>query len=89
MTPKQQVWWAFQPVKDAAPPVVKHGEWPRNEIDHFVLAELEARGMAPASPADRRAWLRRATFDLTGAALQMCTGEQAFSRPVTEAATTD
>jgi hypothetical protein len=40
--------------------------WPRSEIDRFILAELERRGMAPSRPADRRALLRRATFDLTG-----------------------
>ena len=66
VAPKQRRWWAFQPVKDAVLPAVKNGKWPRNEIDHFILAKLEARGMSPAPPADRRVWLRRATFDLTG-----------------------
>ncbi len=66
VTPKQQTWWAYQPVKDYLPPDVKHGSWPRNETDHFIAAELEARGMQMAPPAERRTWLRRATFDLTG-----------------------
>ncbi len=66
VTPKQRSWWAFQPVKDSTPPTVKSGQWPRQEIDHFILAELESRAMSPAPPADRRVWLRRATFDLTG-----------------------
>ena len=66
VTPKQQDWWAFQPVKHSALPPVKQGNWSRGEIDSFVLAELEARGMSPAPPAARHAWLRRATFDLTG-----------------------
>ena len=66
VTAKQQNWWAFQPVKDSPPPAVKDNHWPRGEIDSFILAEMEAHNMSPAPPADRQAWLRRATFDLTG-----------------------
>ncbi len=63
---RQRQWWAFQPVRDATPPAVRAAEWPRNDIDRFVLAKLEAAGIAPAPPAARAVWLRRATFDLTG-----------------------
>jgi hypothetical protein len=63
---KQQRWWAFQPVRDQAPPPVQAANWPRNDLDHFVLAKLEAAGMAPTPEADRIVWLRRATYDLTG-----------------------
>ncbi len=66
VTPAQQSWWSFRPVQDRIPPTVKNGAWPRNEIDHFIAAELEARGIPPAPPASRRTWLRRATFDLIG-----------------------
>jgi len=66
VTPKQQNWWAFQPVKQAPPPSVKNSPWLRGEIDPFILAELEAREMSPSPPADRHVWLRRVTFDLTG-----------------------
>jgi hypothetical protein len=45
---------------------VRAAEWPRNDLDRFVLAKLEASGLAPASVADRATWLRRATYDLTG-----------------------
>ena len=48
------------------PPVVIDAAWPRTEIDRFILAGLEARGMRPVEPADRRTLIRRATFDLTG-----------------------
>ncbi|MBI4624209.1 MAG: PSD1 domain-containing protein [Verrucomicrobia bacterium] len=37
----------------------------RNPIDAFIAARLPA-GLTPASPADRRTLLRRATFDLVG-----------------------
>jgi cytochrome c553 len=58
--------WAFQPVKDRPAPKVKNSEWAQQPIDAFVLADLEERRLDPAPPADKRALLRRATFDLTG-----------------------
>ncbi|MBI3875510.1 MAG: PSD1 domain-containing protein [Verrucomicrobia bacterium] len=58
--------WAFQPVKDPPVPKVKNKSWPKNSLDHFVLAKLEEKGLKPAPPADKRALIRRATFDLTG-----------------------
>jgi hypothetical protein len=35
-------------------------------MDHFVLAKMEQHGLAPAEDADKRALLRRATYDLIG-----------------------
>ena len=61
-----QAHWAFQPVADPHVPEVRHAAWPRNAVDRFVLAELEARGLTPVGPAERRTLLRRVTFDLTG-----------------------
>jgi cytochrome c553 len=54
--------WAFQPVKEPTPPKVNAP----TAIDKFILAALEAKGLKPVRPADRRALIRRATFDLTG-----------------------
>ncbi len=58
--------WSWQPVRDPAPPAVKDGDWPINAVDRFLLARLEAKGIAPAPEADRRTLIRRLTFDLTG-----------------------
>ncbi len=58
--------WAFQPVRRPALPPVKNQNWPRNPIDHFVLARLEARGWQPAPAAAPRDLLRRIHLDLTG-----------------------
>jgi len=58
--------WAFQPLKEVAPPSVKATEWPCGEVDRFVLARLEASGLNPVGDADRYTWLRRVSFDLTG-----------------------
>jgi len=58
--------WAYQPSKAVAPPAVKGAAWPANDIDRFILAKLEAKGLKPAGDAAKGAWLRRVTFDLTG-----------------------
>ena len=58
--------WAY--LKPGRPPLpkVQNTRWPRNPIDHFVLARLEKEGLKPSPPAARAALLRRATLDLTG-----------------------
>ena len=58
--------WAFVPPERPALPPVSDPEWVRNPIDHFVLARLDAGGLAPSDEADRATLLRRATLDLTG-----------------------
>ncbi len=57
--------WAFQPVPKVEPPADPDA-WSANPIDHFVRAKLRDHGLEPAAPADRRALLRRVTFDLIG-----------------------
>jgi hypothetical protein len=58
--------WAFErPVRPALPQVKASG-WPRNPIDHFVLARLEHEGIRPGPEADRATLLRRVCLDLTG-----------------------
>jgi mono/diheme cytochrome c family protein len=58
--------WAFRPPADPPVPAVQDGTWARTPLDRFVLARLEASGLKPVPPADRRTLIRRATFDLTG-----------------------
>jgi hypothetical protein len=58
--------WPFAAVREPAVPTVKDASWPRNAIDHFVLAKLEEKGLTPAGDADRRVLIRRVTYDLTG-----------------------
>ena len=63
---KARDFWAFQPPKVHAPPQVRNAMWPRKDIDRFILAELEKRGLEPVRAATNREWIRRATFDLIG-----------------------
>ena len=58
--------WAFQPVREPPLPAVKDAAWPRNSVDRFILAKLEAESLAPSPRADRRTLIRRVTYDLTG-----------------------
>lgn len=58
--------WAFAPLRDAKPPVVRNVRWPRNSIDNFILARLEKEGLQPAPEADRATLIRRVYLDLTG-----------------------
>lgn len=65
-TSAQRRWWAFQPIRSGPPPAVDDPDRTGNEIDAFLREALGARGGAAPRPADRRTWIRRATFDLTG-----------------------
>ena len=58
--------WAFQPVSKPAVPAVKNARWVRTPVDAFILAKLEANGLAPSPAVDNYTLLRRATYDLTG-----------------------
>ncbi len=58
--------WAFQPLHAAPVPAVSDSARPRTDVDRFILAALEGRGLKPVEPADPLALLRRVTFDLTG-----------------------
>ena len=59
--------WAFRAIEDSAAPMVREVEWPRSDIDRFVLATRESAGLAaPTHDINPSALLRRASFDLTG-----------------------
>ncbi len=66
ITDEMRAWWAFQPLKAPAIPAVKDASWAKTDIDRLVLAKLEAKGLKPAAPADRRTLIRRASLDLIG-----------------------
>ncbi|MCC6145431.1 MAG: DUF1549 domain-containing protein, partial [Candidatus Hydrogenedentes bacterium] len=59
-------WWSLQPLADPPVPEVNNAAWPRNDVDRFLLAAMESKGVAPAPEADRRTLARRLSFALTG-----------------------
>ena len=58
--------WSYIPPKKVAPPAVKDTAWPRGDIDRFILAEMEKKGVQPAPDAAHGALLRRITYNLIG-----------------------
>ena len=66
VTRQQAEFWSWQPLQPTRVPKVDAADWNRNPIDAYVYTELVKHGLQPASPAERRTLIRRATLDLTG-----------------------
>ena len=58
--------WAFSSPKKAGLPKLEHSDWPKNEIDYFVLDKLESLGLEPSPEAEKETLIRRLSFDLNG-----------------------
>ena len=63
---RSREFWAFQPIRNPTPPKVADTEWPAGDIDRFVLARMESKGLKPVEDADRAVLVRRVYFDLIG-----------------------
>src|SRR5262245_41293310 len=58
--------WAFEKPVRPPMPAVRLADWPKNPIDNFVLARLEAERLKPSPEADKYTLARRVALDLTG-----------------------
>ncbi|MDO6603545.1 PSD1 and planctomycete cytochrome C domain-containing protein [Arenibacter palladensis] len=58
--------WAFIAPEKPSVPKTTNTTWAQNEIDQFVLAQLEQKGLQPSEKASKEKLLRRVFFDLTG-----------------------
>ncbi|MCP1385686.1 PSD1 and planctomycete cytochrome C domain-containing protein [Runella salmonicolor] len=63
---KYEKHWAFVAPKKPALPEVKKEDWPKNEIDYFILHKQEQKGFSPNEEADKERLLRRLSLDLVG-----------------------
>ncbi len=64
--PRQPVdLWSFQPVVDPAVPAIQ-SDWPRTDVDRFVLTKLQQQNLTPNPDAEAAALIRRVYFDLIG-----------------------
>ncbi|MFM8577470.1 MAG: DUF1553 domain-containing protein, partial [Planctomycetaceae bacterium] len=60
--------WAFRPIRRPVPPAPEAvwSDWPRRDLDRFILSRVLAEGLEPTRDADATTWLRRVHFDLVG-----------------------
>src|SRR5262245_26575618 len=65
LTPQKKGHWAWKAPQRPPVPTVK-SDWPKNDIDRFILAKLQENGLAPSPPADPATLVRRVYFDLIG-----------------------
>lgn len=65
---KYEKHWAFVAPKKAALPEVGDEDWVKNEIDAFVLQQIEAKGLVPNKKASRENLIKRAYADILGLA---------------------
>ena len=65
-TAEDRAWWAIQPLRTVAPPVVDDQAGQGNPVDRFLRDRLRREGLSPAPEAEPSAFLRRVTFGLTG-----------------------
>lgn len=63
---KGRQFWAFQRPKKSTPPKIEDDRWSKNEVDQFIKAGLEEKGLKPVAAADERTLLRRLYLDLIG-----------------------
>lgn len=59
-------WWAWRQPAAAPAPEPKKDAWARTDIDRFLLAAMEEKGLQPVADADKLTMLRRVYFDLVG-----------------------
>jgi len=58
--------WAYESPQRPPLPAVKNSNWPRNEIDSFVLQRLDREGLTPSAEASPEVLIRRVYLDLIG-----------------------
>ncbi|MBK8502138.1 MAG: DUF1549 domain-containing protein [Saprospiraceae bacterium] len=58
--------WSFSPPQLPTIPEVKNQNWAKNNIDHFILKQLESQELNPGIEATGEVVLRRIALDLIG-----------------------
>jgi hypothetical protein len=58
--------WAFNEISNPEPPKVKDLDFTNNEIDKFILSQIENNNQQPSQKAKKENLIRRISFDLTG-----------------------
>jgi hypothetical protein len=58
--------WSFSPLKNTQLPTTVDRNWPRNDIDRYLLAKMESQGIDPVEDASRESLLRRIYLAVIG-----------------------
>ena len=58
--------WVWQPIQNPELPPIHNAVWVNNDIDYFILSQLEQAHIKPSRDAEQTAILRRLYFDLVG-----------------------
>lgn len=58
--------WAFIAPEMPERPNVGQPDWPKSDLDFFVLKKMESQGLSPNPEANKPHLLKRLAFDLTG-----------------------
>jgi hypothetical protein len=59
-------WWSFKPARKPVVPAINDSDWPRNQLDQFVLSKIREQKLSPSPEADRRTLIRRVTLNVIG-----------------------
>lgn len=63
---KYETHWSFTRPKKSKLPSIDDTQWPKNEIDYFILNKMEQKGLEPNQIAEKEHLLKRLSLDLTG-----------------------
>lgn len=63
---EQTTHWAYRPIVKPNVPDTGSSDWPRTDLDRFVLSRLQREGIEPSPESDKETLLRRLSLDLTG-----------------------
>ncbi len=63
---KYQPHWAFIPPRESPIPEIENDSWINNEVDNFIVNELDQIGLEPSEKASKAKLIRRISLDITG-----------------------
>ena len=58
--------WSLIPITDVPVPELGDSNWPKNQLDQFVLGRLKQESLQPSAEASKERLIRRLSFDITG-----------------------
>ncbi|MCY2982776.1 MAG: PSD1 and planctomycete cytochrome C domain-containing protein [Planctomycetota bacterium] len=58
--------WVWQSIQNPTRPTIAETDWPKSDIDFFILSSLEKAGLKPTLQADKYALVRRLYLDIIG-----------------------